>query len=117
MILIGYSILTRLLEPILILYIWLRQARGKEDAFRKIERFGISTANRPKGKLFWFHAASVGEVISIWPLMLKMHKKYPTAHILITTGTISSSQLVARQKEPMVTGSRINFCRLIIRAL
>jgi 3-deoxy-D-manno-octulosonic-acid transferase len=99
MILIGYSILTRLLEPILILYIWLRQARGKEDAFRKIERFGISTKDRPRGNLFWFHAASVGEVISIWPLMLKMHKKYPTAHILITTGTISSSQLVARHQE------------------
>ncbi len=44
-----------------------RAARGKEVPERLPERLGYASAPRPEGRLFWFHAASVGETNSILP--------------------------------------------------
>lgn len=94
--LIIYTLITRFLEPALILHMWFRVARQKEDPRRNGERFGKSSIPRPQGLVLWYHAASLGETISIWPLILKMRKQFPEAHVLLTTGTLSSAELVAR---------------------
>jgi len=73
---------------------WLRRRarRGKEDPARLEERYGRG-ANRPEGTLIWLHGASVGEGLSLIPLIEALAERLPEAHFLLTTGTVTSAQL------------------------
>lgn len=71
-----------------------RTAEGKEDSDRINERFGQPSISRPAGKLVWFHAASVGESLSLLELMQQITAAYPGCTILVTTGTRSSAQIL-----------------------
>ena len=81
---------------------WLRRraARGKEDPERLSERFGQASAPRPAGTLVWLHAASVGEATSVLPLLRRLLDERPDAHALITSGTVTSAALIARELPP-----------------
>lgn len=83
-------------EPLIILWLYWRRWRGREDSERLRERFGQSAELRPSGQIIWFHAASVGEVNSIWDLVQKFHLQYPNWSVLLTTGTRTSSARVAQ---------------------
>ena len=72
-----------------------RLAAGKEDPVRFEERFGNSTRPRPEGSLIWIHAASVGESISALALVDGLLKKGSDRHILVTTGTRTSAEIMA----------------------
>lgn len=93
-----YSWATRLATPFLKLYIAHRRCKGKEDSSRYRERFGYSSLPRPPGQLLWIHAVSVGESLSILPLLDRLTKDSPF-QILITTGTVTSAKLM-EQKLP-----------------
>jgi len=67
---------------------------GKEDPERLEERLGISLAERPTGNLIWFHAASVGESLSLMELIKRISSSQPDYNFLITTGTITSAKLI-----------------------
>ena len=71
-----------------------RASRGKEDLTRLEERFGSASIPRPQGHLVWVHAASVGESLSVLPLVVRMLEVLPRAHILFTTGTLTSARLL-----------------------
>ncbi len=71
-----------------------RVARGKEDPERLDERKGIASAKRPEGLLIWFHAASVGESLSILDLIEALLDERADLHVLITTGTRTSAELL-----------------------
>lgn len=88
--------------PLLHHYLNKRAARGKEDPARLQERFGQAERPRPVGKLIWIHAASVGELQSVLALVTRINEAYPTLHVLITTGTVTSAQLLAARKLPNV---------------
>ena len=60
-----------ILSPLIIL---VRLLKKKEDFIRFKEKFGFFTKKRSKGKLIWFHGASVGEFQSIVPLLEKIEK-------------------------------------------
>ena len=90
----AYRAATRLLGPVLHLYLNRRKKRGKEDAGRIGERFGHPSAVRPKGNLVWIHGASVGESLSALPVIDALRKRYPTVSILVTTGTVTSAELM-----------------------
>ena len=78
-------------------YIKRRKERGKEDIKRFNERVGRSSMPRPEGKLFWFHGASVGESLSMLPLINKLLETYPEAHVMVTTGTLTSAELMGKR--------------------
>ncbi len=71
-----------------------RLAVGKEDPDRFEERLGKSSIPRPDGPLAWFHAASVGESLSILELLAQIKSEYPSMSLLVTTGTRSSALLL-----------------------
>ena len=64
---------------------------------RAHEKLGHATLPRPDGKLIWFHAASVGESLSVLALIEQMGKALPNAHFLITSGTATSSRIIAQR--------------------
>ncbi len=82
-----------LLSPFIISY---RIFKNKEDSKRILEKFSIGSKKRKKGKLIWFHGASVGEILSIIPLIKNFEKKKEISQILITSSTLSSSKVIKR---------------------
>ena len=91
-----YRILTVILYPFLIILIYLRIFFKKEDPLRfkeKIFSSGFNAGRRTKSKLVWFHAASMGELKSILPLIEELNKNNNDLEFLITTVTLSSSNL------------------------
>ena len=84
-----------IISPLIIIY---RILKNKEDKIRFKEKFAISSKKRNKGNLIWFHAASVGEILSIVPLIKKFEKKKSINQILITTSTLSSSKIINKFK-------------------
>jgi len=92
-----YRFLTLLIRPWLPLFLRLRRARGKEHPTRWREKLAQHMASRPAGDLVWIHAASVGEANSVLPLITHMRKAYPKLTILLTTVTLTSSELMTRR--------------------
>jgi 3-deoxy-D-manno-octulosonic-acid transferase len=86
---------TRLAVPYLRGLLRRRLAAGKEDPHRLAERQGVPSRPRPDGPLIWLHAASVGESISALSLIDRLLDRHPDAHILVTTGTVTSARLLA----------------------
>jgi 3-deoxy-D-manno-octulosonic-acid transferase len=74
-----------------------RVRNGKEDPERVREKLGYTAAVRPKGRLIWFHAASVGESLSILRLVQEIQRHFPHLHILLTSGTRTSAQLIRKR--------------------
>lgn len=96
----AYSLLTGLIEPLAPLALERRAARGKEDSARLGERLGRSAAPRPAGPLVWLHGASVGEALSLLPLIEDLGGARPDAHFLVTAGTRTAAELLARRLPP-----------------
>ena len=60
-----------ILSPFIII---LRLLKNKEDKKRFVEKFSITQTKRKNGKLIWFHGASVGEILSVIPIIKIMKK-------------------------------------------
>jgi 3-deoxy-D-manno-octulosonic-acid transferase len=89
-----YRVLTTLAEPAITAYLRHRMAHGKEDQARFGERQGVAVQPRPAGRLVWLHAASVGEAVSVLPVLERIQAQ-PGTTALITTGTVASAALLA----------------------
>jgi 3-deoxy-D-manno-octulosonic-acid transferase len=70
-----------------------RAANGKEDPERLDERLGQASKARPAGPLVWLHAASVGETVSVLPLIDALIAD-PALTVLITSGTVTSAKVI-----------------------
>tara|TARA_B100000989_G_scaffold236578_1_gene183458 strand:- start:218 stop:1453 length:1236 start_codon:yes stop_codon:yes gene_type:complete len=98
-----YKILINLVfffSPIIIIF---RLFKGKEDKVRFKEKIGFFSKRRNKGKLIWFHGASVGEIQSIIPLLERFEKNKKIKQILITSNTVSSSFIIKNLKLKKIT--------------
>ena len=82
--------LTLLFSPFII---FIRLLNRKEHPKRFLEKYGIESKNRATGKLIWFHGSSVGEILSVIPLIEKLEKNKNISQILLTSNTLSSSKV------------------------
>ncbi|WP_340150250.1 3-deoxy-D-manno-octulosonic acid transferase [uncultured Sneathiella sp.] len=89
-----YNSLLFLGGPLLRRHLKKRLASGKEDPERFRERLGHSGLPRPEGQLIWIHAASVGESVSALALIDGLLAKEPERHVLVTTGTRTSAEIM-----------------------
>jgi 3-deoxy-D-manno-octulosonic-acid transferase len=95
-----YRAASTLLGPLIRLYLLQRRARGKEDPMRFGERLGRASRPRPQGPLVWLHAASVGEATSTLALVERLIAERPGLNVLVTTGTVTSAQVMAARLPP-----------------
>lgn len=97
-----YGAATGLLEPFAPALLRRRAAAGKEDPARLSERLGRADRARPEGPLVWLHGVSVGESLSLLPLIEALNARAPETQILVTSGTRTSAELLARRLPPGV---------------
>ncbi len=93
---LTYRVLTTLFYPLFIFFIIIRKILGKEDQLRYKEKIFTSNFNvveKDNKKLLWFHAASIGEFKSIIPIIDELNHSRSNLNFLITTVTLSSSNL------------------------
>lgn len=105
--LLLYRLLGTLLTPLLLALLLLRVWQGKEDGRRLPERLGWASRRRPPGRLVWLHAASVGELASLVPLLRELQQQVARRggqqpQVLVTTVTRSSAELAPRLLPPGV---------------
>ena len=84
-----------LFSPIIIFY---RILKNKEDKFRVKEKFCFFSKKRGVGKLVWFHGSSVGEIMSVIPIIMKYDNDKSINKILVTSSTLSSANILNKIK-------------------
>ena len=84
-----------IISPFIILF---RILKNKEHRIRYKEKFSFPSKKRVKGKLIWFHGASVGEILSVIPLIKIYEKNKSISQILVTSSTLSSSKILDQFK-------------------
>ena len=97
-----YRFLTFILYPLFVILIILRAIFKKEHQTRYREKIFSSSfnSNRNSNKeLIWFHAASIGEALSILPLIDRINHLNKNIDFLITTVTLSSANLLKKKLE------------------
>ena len=82
------------LQPALRVMLARRAQRGKEVVQRLGERRGLNATPRPLGRLVWIHAASVGETVSVIPVVEALQEHVT---VLVTTGTLTAARLLAQR--------------------
>lgn len=89
-----YQIILTIIILISPLIIIIRLFKNKEDKKRFLEKFCFFSKKRGTGKIIWFHGSSVGEILSIIPLIQNLEKNKSINKILITSSTLSSSKII-----------------------
>jgi len=94
---LWYKLFTYLLYPFAPVYLYFRKIRKKEDSIRFKEKLSKINILREEGFLIWFHVASVGEAMSILPLVNSFIKDQKINKILITSITLSSGKILEKR--------------------
>ena len=92
-----YKFLTYLFYPISPIYLYWRRLKKKEHPVRYREKLSKISEPRGDGFLIWYHVASVGEAMSILPLIENFEKNEKVKKILITTITLSSGEILKKR--------------------
>ena len=100
-----YRFFTYLFYPFAPIYLYFRKVRKKEDSISYREKLSKIEISREEGFLIWFHVASVGEAMSILPLVNSLIKDQKINKILITSITLSSGKILEKKfnQNPKVT--------------
>ena len=90
-----FGLILIILSPLIIIF---RIIKGKEDPKRFLEKFCIYSDKFKEEKTVWMHGSSVGEILSIVPLINELEKSKKVKKILITSSTTSSSLIFSKFK-------------------
>ena len=93
-----YQIIISILLIFSPLIISFRILKKKEDKKRFKEKFCFPSKKRVTGNLIWFHGSSLGEILSILPLVYELEKNKSINQILITSSTLSSAEIFKKFK-------------------
>jgi 3-deoxy-D-manno-octulosonic-acid transferase len=94
----AYRTLTTLLVPFASTWLGRRARRGKEDPARLRERYGHAGRPRPAGDLIWAHGASIGETVTLIPIVEALVAR--GLPVLVTSGTKTSAEILERRLPP-----------------
>jgi len=92
-----YKLLTYLFYPFASFFLFLRKLKKKEHPTRYKEKLSQINTPRGGGFLIWFHVASVGEAMSILPLIENFEQDEKIKKILITSITVSSAEVLKKK--------------------
>ena len=92
-----YRFFTYLFYPFAPIYLYFRKIRKKEDPIRYKEKLSKIILPRGEGFLVWLHVASVGEAMSILPLVNSIIKEKKIDKILLTSITLSSGNILEKR--------------------
>ena len=92
-----YRFFTYLFYPFAPIYLYFRKIKKKEDPNRYKEKLSKINITRGEGFLVWFHVASVGEAMSILPLIDSCIQEKKIDKILITSITLSSGKILGKR--------------------
>ena len=84
-----------LFSPLIFL---IRIILGKENPLRFLEKFCIYSKNPNFKKTIWLHGASVGEILSIIPIIQELEKNKKINKILLSSSTTSSALIFSKYK-------------------
>lgn len=87
---------TRVAAPLGGVILRRRLRQGKEDPARWREKLGLDGGTRPEGALVWLHAVSVGEGLSVLPLLRALTAR-GDVHVLMTCTTVTAMGLLAER--------------------
>ncbi len=90
-----FLFLLLLISPLIVL---IRIFLGKEDQNRFKEKYGFFSKNNELSETIWIHGASVGEILSIIPIVKRLEEDKKIKRILVTSSTISSSHILSKFK-------------------
>ncbi len=79
-----------------------RLARGKEDPTRWPEKLGQISVARPAGRVIWLHAVSVGEGLSVLPLLKELTARDGVTVLLTCTTVTAMGLMQARVPERVI---------------
>lgn len=91
----AWRAMTGLARPVATPFLMWRAGKGKEERGRLGERRGESMVPRPDGRLIWMHGASVGETVSLLPLIERLVQR--GFSILVTSGTVTSARVLEKR--------------------
>ncbi len=92
-----YKLFTYLFYPFAPIYLYFRKLRKKEDILRYKEKLSKINIKRDDGFLVWFHMASVGEAMSILPIIEECIEEKKIDKILLTSITLSSGRILEKR--------------------
>lgn len=101
-----YRILLRVLSPIILGYTFWKsiQSGGSRYIRERLGLYEVNTSNaQSNNKRLWVHAASVGEVLTVLPLVKSWLAAVDNGQVLFTTGTPTGYQVLEKQNINGVT--------------
>ena len=94
---LWYKFFTYLFYPFASIYLYIRKLKNKESSVSCEEKFAKISIPRDNGFLIWFHVASVGEAMSILPLIEGCIEEEKIDKILLTSITLSSGKILRKR--------------------
>jgi 3-deoxy-D-manno-octulosonic-acid transferase len=97
---VTYQIIQIIGIPFLLTYLLLRKIKGKPVFGNALHRLGFVPKADKKKNIYWFHAASVGEVLSIQFLVEKIKRENKNSFVYVTVGTLAGYDIAQKQVQP-----------------